>query len=68
MSLHIAKEIHLVSRPQGTPTHENFKLVETAFEYNLDQQIAINKGSVPAATAAASASYTGSINAIKALP
>jgi NADPH-dependent curcumin reductase CurA len=29
MSPRIAKEIHLVSRPQGTPTHENFKLVET---------------------------------------
>ncbi len=29
MSHHIAKEIHLVSRPEGTPSDENFKLVET---------------------------------------
>jgi len=28
MCAHIAKEIHLISRPQGTPTKDNFKLVE----------------------------------------
>jgi NADPH-dependent curcumin reductase CurA len=29
MTDRLAKEVHLVSRPQGTPTEENFKIVET---------------------------------------
>lgn len=28
MSNHIAKQVHLISRPAGMPSHENFKLVE----------------------------------------
>ena len=28
MSKHIAKQIHLISRPSGMPSHEHFKLVE----------------------------------------
>jgi hypothetical protein len=49
-------------------THiERFELVRDAIEYRMNQNIATKKG-IPAAAAEASASYTGSINVIKALP
>jgi NADPH-dependent curcumin reductase CurA len=37
----MSREIHLVSRPQGTPTAENFALVQTELPPLLDQQVVV---------------------------
>jgi len=55
------------SSAHGLTHNARFALLEDAFEDKLNFRIATAKG-VTAAKAEASASYTGSINAIKALP
>ena len=51
----------------GNTRIENFEMVRDSIEYTLREKISEKKG-VTLAAAEASASYTGSIDAIKALP
>ena len=56
-----------IAAAHGKTHIERFELVRDAIEYRMDQNIAAKKG-ITVAVAEASASYTGSINIIKALP
>ena len=55
------------SSAHGKTHNERFNLLEATIEHRMDFRIASKKG-ITVAKAEASASYTGSINAIKALP
>ena len=42
MSNYTARQVHLISRPVGIPTHENFKLVDVELKPPKDGQVLVN--------------------------